>query len=147
MEFKSQIATTREQSKQLLQLGLKPETADMVYHYTNSRVKSMEWELQTKPPTLRGKYWTPVEESFPEIGETVIVLSKNGKVTTSQRYIPKDMYGNITGKETWKGSKSFADSIIAWMRIPPFTDAMEDILLNAKPMPPEFSDLFNKYFG
>lgn len=59
MEFKSQIATTRDQSKQLLQLGLKPETADMVYHYTNSRVKSMEWELQTKPPTLRGKYWTP----------------------------------------------------------------------------------------
>lgn len=59
MEFKSQIATTREQSKQLLQLGLKPETADMVYHYTKSRVKSLEWELQTKPPTLRGKFWTP----------------------------------------------------------------------------------------
>lgn len=59
MEFKSQIATTREQSKQLLALGLKPETADMVYHYTNSRVKSMEWELKTKPPTLRGKFWTP----------------------------------------------------------------------------------------
>lgn len=59
MEFKSQIATTREQSKQLLALGLKLETADVVYHYTNSRVKSMEWELQTKPPTLRGKFWTP----------------------------------------------------------------------------------------
>lgn len=29
MEFKSQIATTREQSEQLLALGLKPETADM----------------------------------------------------------------------------------------------------------------------
>ena len=28
MEFKSQIATTREQSEQLLALGLKPETAD-----------------------------------------------------------------------------------------------------------------------
>lgn len=59
MEFKSQIATTREQSKILLSIGLKPETADMVYHHTNSRVKSLEWELQTKPPTLRGKYWTP----------------------------------------------------------------------------------------
>lgn len=90
--------------------------------------------------------WTPVEESFPEIGETVIVLSRNGKVTTSQRYIPKDIYGNITGKETWKGSKSFADSIIAWMRIPPFTGAVEDILLNAKPMPPEFSDLIERHF-
>lgn len=59
MDFKSQIATTRDQSEILLSLGLKPETADMVYHYTNSRVKSWEWELQTKPPTLRGKYWTP----------------------------------------------------------------------------------------
>lgn len=29
MEFKSQIATTREQSIKLLALGLKPETADM----------------------------------------------------------------------------------------------------------------------
>ena len=32
MEFKSQIATTREQSEQLLALGLKPETADMCYN-------------------------------------------------------------------------------------------------------------------
>ncbi len=59
MEFKSQIATTREQSERMLALGIKPETADMVYHYTKSRVKSLEWELQAKPPTLRGKFWTP----------------------------------------------------------------------------------------
>ena len=31
MEFKSQICTTKEQSERLLELGLKPETADMVY--------------------------------------------------------------------------------------------------------------------
>lgn len=64
MDFKSQIATTRDQSKILLSLGLKPETADMVYHHTKSRVKSWEWELQTKPPTLRGKYWTPERTKF-----------------------------------------------------------------------------------
>lgn len=33
MEFKSQICTTREQSEKLLALGLKKETADMVYDY------------------------------------------------------------------------------------------------------------------
>jgi hypothetical protein len=33
MEFKSQIATTREQSDKLLALGLKPETADMYLKY------------------------------------------------------------------------------------------------------------------
>ena len=31
MKFNSQIATTVEQSKRLLELGLKPETADMVH--------------------------------------------------------------------------------------------------------------------
>lgn len=35
------------------------ETADMVYHHTKSKVPALEWELQTKPPTLRGKFWTP----------------------------------------------------------------------------------------
>lgn len=59
MEFKSQIATTREQSQRLLALGLKPETADMVYHYTNSCVKHLEWDLKAEPPTLRGKFWNP----------------------------------------------------------------------------------------
>ena len=59
MNFKSQICTTREQSKRLLALGLKPGTADMVYHYTKSRVPALEWELQTKPPTSRGEFWTP----------------------------------------------------------------------------------------
>lgn len=59
MEFKSKICTTREQSERLLALGLKPETADMVYHYTKSRVPALEWELQTKPPTSRGEFWTP----------------------------------------------------------------------------------------
>ena len=47
MEFKSQICTTHEQSKRLLALGLKPETADMVYHHTKSKVPALEWELQT----------------------------------------------------------------------------------------------------
>ena len=32
-QFTSQVCTTIEQSKKLLELGLKPETADMVYEY------------------------------------------------------------------------------------------------------------------
>lgn len=51
-EFNSQICTTKEQSQRLLELGLKPETADMVYHNTNSRTEIMRWELQPHPPTL-----------------------------------------------------------------------------------------------
>jgi len=59
MNFESQICTTHEQSERLLSLRLKLETADMVYHYTKSKVPALEWELKTTPPTLRGKFWTP----------------------------------------------------------------------------------------
>lgn len=59
MDIKSQIATTREQSQKLLELGLKPETADMVYHYKKSRMTALEWELLPHRPTLRGEFWTP----------------------------------------------------------------------------------------
>lgn len=58
IEFKSQICTTQEQSQKLLDMGLKPETADMVYHFTGSKVEAMQWELQANPPTLRGEFWT-----------------------------------------------------------------------------------------
>lgn len=37
MEFKSQICTTVEQSKRLLELGLKKETADMYYQKLNDK--------------------------------------------------------------------------------------------------------------
>lgn len=53
LEFNSQICTTREQSERLLKLGLKKETADMVYHYQKSRIETMQWELRPHPPTLR----------------------------------------------------------------------------------------------
>lgn len=33
LKFNSQVCTTKEQSQRLLDLGLKPETADMVYEY------------------------------------------------------------------------------------------------------------------
>lgn len=32
LKFNSQLCTTKEQSQRLLELGLKPETADMYYH-------------------------------------------------------------------------------------------------------------------
>lgn len=48
MEFKSQICTTVEQSKRLLELGLKKETADM--YYTNASLPFIkdEFHLECK---------------------------------------------------------------------------------------------------
>jgi hypothetical protein len=61
--FKSQVATSREQSERLLALGLKKETADMTHHYLNSidsyELKDIEFsrimhlqELVNKKPVL-----------------------------------------------------------------------------------------------
>lgn len=53
MNFKSQICTTREQSERLTALGLKKETADMVWHFTNSRSLAIQWELNPHPPVTK----------------------------------------------------------------------------------------------
>lgn len=53
MEFKSQIATTREQSQQLLALGLKPETADMCY---NEYFESLPLEINRNNSIQDKKY-------------------------------------------------------------------------------------------
>lgn len=45
MEFNSQICTTREQSKRLLDLGLKPETADMKHIPYSDYVVPKEYDL------------------------------------------------------------------------------------------------------
>ena len=42
-KFTSPISTNKEQSERLIALGVKPETADMVYHYTKSNVPALEW--------------------------------------------------------------------------------------------------------
>ena len=46
LKFNSQVCTTKEQSQRLLELGLKPETADM-HHY---RWSEGYWDTYTCPP-------------------------------------------------------------------------------------------------
>lgn len=48
LKFNSQICTTKEQSQRLLELGLKPETADMVYTDANLPYKKDEFQLICK---------------------------------------------------------------------------------------------------
>ena len=51
MEFKSQICTTREQSERLVAMGLKPETADMMWDaitvIKGKPVQEPMWSLRT----------------------------------------------------------------------------------------------------
>ena len=58
MEFKSQICTSVEQSKRLLELGLKKETADMYYGYYKDRI-GYNWYLTPKSATLGDKRSIP----------------------------------------------------------------------------------------
>lgn len=51
-QFTAQVATSIEQSQQLIELGVKPETADLVYRSIMSDDGSPEWKLQLCPPTL-----------------------------------------------------------------------------------------------
>lgn len=51
-QFTTQVATSIEQSQQLIELGVKPETADLVYRCTKSKNDSLEWKLQLCPPSL-----------------------------------------------------------------------------------------------
>lgn len=41
-QFITQVATSIEQSQQLIELGVKPETADLVYRSTKSKTDSLE---------------------------------------------------------------------------------------------------------
>lgn len=40
----AQIATTREQSKRLLELGISGKTADMSWHFTGMKTETFQWE-------------------------------------------------------------------------------------------------------
>jgi len=56
--FKSQICTTREQSERLLALGLKKETADMVYRSFGYIIDEFgNTERRFKKPTMVDKEW------------------------------------------------------------------------------------------
>lgn len=56
LKFNSQVCTTKEQSQRLLELGLKPETADMVHQYIESEwdwfISPCDWNLCTMSEEL-----------------------------------------------------------------------------------------------
>ena len=76
----------------------------------SSFIAGAEWQ--------RNNMWISVEEGIPAVDIQCFVITKNGKCSVSNMYIPKDCYGNVLGEKEWKGSFSFKESIVAWMPIP-----------------------------
>lgn len=70
MKFTSQICTTKEQSKRLLALGLKSETADMHYYHTVDFEGNEVWY-----PSIIPYENVVVASDF--VGETEICLENN----------------------------------------------------------------------
>lgn len=62
--------------------------------------------------------WISVKDELPSVGETVLVVTSNGKYSCCSMYIPTDCRGVVIGSKRWKGSSSFTDSITHWMPIP-----------------------------
>lgn len=87
LKFNSQVCTSVEQSRRLLDLGLKPETADMVYRNTNSRTEIMRWELKPYPPTLKST-------THLNIDKLNVFKHKNsdGKVMSGEEYF-QELFG------------------------------------------------------
>ena len=66
----------------------------------------------------KNNMWISVKEELPDVDKQCFVITKNGKCSVSNMYIPKDCYGNVLGEKEWKGSLSFKESIVSWMPIP-----------------------------
>lgn len=120
MNFKSQICTTREQSERLFALGLKPETADMVYHFTKSKSEWLQWELQPKTPTLRGEFWTPQRIAK--------LASPFHKHTDGSRMTGEEVFDDIWGKDipAWSLARLLE-------MMPQYIDKKEQIILIVEP--------------
>ena len=88
------------------------EIKDIVSDMEQSFIDGANWQ--------KNNMWIFVKNELPDVDKQCFVITKNGKCSVSNMYIPKDCHGNVLGEKEWKGSLSFKESIVAWMPIPEF---------------------------
>ena len=88
------------------------EIKDIVSDMEQSFIDGANWQ--------KNNMWIFVKNELPDVDRQCFVITKNGKCSASNMYIPKDCHGNVLGEKEWKGSLSFKESIVAWMPIPEF---------------------------
>ena len=88
------------------------EIKDVVSDMDQSFIDGANWQ--------KNNMWIFVKNELPDVDRQCFVITKNGKCSVSNMYIPKDCHGNVLGEKEWKGSLSFKESIVAWMPIPEF---------------------------
>ena len=82
MKFNSQTCTTREQSERLLALGLKKETADMIYVEVRCTDGSIEWSAT---PIMEGLTALDYEDNWPPAWSLHRMIEM----------MPEEMYGGL----------------------------------------------------
>ena len=101
MDFNTQICTTREQSERLLAMGVKSETADMCWHYTNSRCEALQWQLNPHRPTTRKTFTGSIER----LGEDAFdrIWGKDVPAWSLHRLwvINNDIYAELSIQDTY----------------------------------------------
>ena len=95
--FKSAICTSREQSERLLALGLKKETADMVYQYLNQ---------------FDGWYLHPLDEEEGIIHTEIPAWSLHRLIELTRLKVTIFMYGIVIEHPQWR--ENFARNANAW---------------------------------
>jgi hypothetical protein len=78
----------------------------------NRRCRDFRQYLAVKEAISLAQRWISVDEELPPVGEKVLVKLSTGNWSTSERCISTE-----NGREHWKGSGTFADSITHWRPI------------------------------
>lgn len=120
MEFKSQIATTREQPIKLLALGLKPETADMCY---NGYFESLPLEINRNNAIQDEKYipawsFTRLLELIPKSLEQTNRPNVNLDISSDTTYwfvTYEELGYDVTHQEMKKDLFDAVISTIEWL--------------------------------
>lgn len=120
MEFKSQIATTREQSIKLLSFGLKPETADMCY---NGYFESLPLEINRNNAIQDEKYipawsFTRLLELIPKSLEQTNRPNVNLDISSDTTYwfvTYEELGYDVTHQEMKKDLFDAVISTIEWL--------------------------------
>ena len=103
MEFKSQICTTVEQSKRLLELGLKKETADMMY-ITDKNVPD-EYRLYRLIPEYYEQYTEYLTHIPAWSLSRLIELCEPIPISSDWLYRTDAYYENMIACIAWRISK------------------------------------------
>ena len=110
MEFKSQICTTREQSERLVAMGLKPETADMMWDaITVIRGKPVQEPMWSLRPYYYPKKSSILYEDEEQVFIPAWSMSRLMEMAESDIQSDGSTYVSLPAVDYWNDSKYYLE--------------------------------------